>query len=104
MQVHPESVPFHIVTTRVRLSRRAQKDLKAVPSYIAIKLGAWAADVGIRGLEEVRKVPGFHDEPLKGVRAGQRSIRLSRAYRAIYIIDDDGAEFVSVEAVNKHEY
>jgi toxin HigB-1 len=46
---------------------------------------------------------------LKGARAGQRSIRLSRAYRPIYIIDNDiidndGAEFVSVEEVNKHDY
>ena len=34
-------------------------------------------------------VPGYHDEPLKGHRAGQRSIRLSRAYRAIYEIKED---------------
>lgn len=60
--------------------------------------------VGSRGLEEVRKVPGYHDEPLKGQRAGQRSIRLSRAYRAIYEIKSDGVEFVLVEEVNKHEY
>ena len=90
--------------TRVRLSKRAQKDLGSVPRHVAIKLGAWSADVAVRGIEEVRKVPGYHDEPLKGTRAGQRSIRLSRAYRAIYIIDNDGAEFVSVEEVNKHDY
>ena len=66
------------MVTRVRLSRRAQKDLMVVPRHIAIKLGAWADDVGVRGLDEVRKVPGYHDEPLKGRRAGQRSIRLSR--------------------------
>lgn len=50
------------------------------------KLADWALAVETYGLEEVRKVPGYHDEPLKGKRAGQRSIRLSRAYRAIYII------------------
>jgi proteic killer suppression protein len=90
--------------TRVRLSRRAQKDLMSVPRHVAIKLGAWAEDVAARGLEEVRKVPGYHDEPLKGQRAGQRSIRLSRAYRAIYEIRRDEIEFVSVEEVSKHEY
>ena len=57
------------------------------------------------GLEEVRKVPGFHDEPLKGDRKGQRSIRLNRAYRAIYVANKGGTvEFVSVEEVNKHDY
>jgi para-nitrobenzyl esterase len=51
-----------------------------------------------------RKVPGYHDEPLKGDRAGQRSIRLSRAYRAIYEIRGGTAKFVSIEEVNKHDY
>ncbi|STX29298.1 Uncharacterised protein [Legionella beliardensis] len=27
---------------------------------------------------ETRKSPGWHDEPLKGERAGQRSIRLNK--------------------------
>jgi proteic killer suppression protein len=49
-------------------------------------------------------VPGYHDEPLKGDRAGQRSIRLSRAYRAIYEIKEDTVKFLSVEEVNKHKY
>jgi proteic killer suppression protein len=92
------------MVTRVRLSRRAQKDLMTVPRHVAIKLGAWVDDVTVRGLEEVRKVPGYHDEPLKGRRAGQRSIRLSRAYRAIYEIRVDDVTFVSVEEVNKHDY
>lgn len=57
------------------------------------------------GLEEVRKVPAYHDEALKGERKGQRSIRLNRSYRAIYAILQSGAiEFVSIEEVNKHEY
>jgi toxin HigB-1 len=57
-----------------------------------------------RGLEEVRKVPGYHDEPLKGALKGQRSIRLSRGYRAYYRIVGESIEFVRVEGVNKHEY
>ncbi len=90
---------------RVVISGAAQKDLARVPRYIAVKLGAWAALVCEVGLDEVRKVPGYHDEPLKGIRKGQRSIRLSRAYRAIYEIGRDGAvEFVSVEEVSKHAY
>jgi len=57
------------------------------------------------GLEHVRRLPGYHDEPLKGQWSGYRSIRLNRAYRAIYSLQDDGiVEFARVETVNKHEY
>ena len=56
------------------------------------------------GLDEVRKVPGYHDEPLKGDRIGQRSIRLSRAYGAIYEIKGDTTRFVTIEEVSKHDY
>lgn len=57
------------------------------------------------GLREVRKRPGYHDEPLKGKRQGQRSIRLSRGYRAIYIIDElSKVHFVEIIEVNKHDY
>jgi proteic killer suppression protein len=57
------------------------------------------------GWHEVRKVPGYHDEPLRGQRAGQRSIRLSRAYRAIYVVTTRGdVEFIQVVEVSKHDY
>lgn len=80
------------------------KDLKKVPMKIALKLAAWIEDVGHRGLNDVRKIPGFHDEPLKGKRKGQRSIRLNIAYRAIYVIKSGTINFVEVQEVNKHEY
>lgn len=50
--------------------------------HIRTKLLGWVDDVEERGLEEVRKVPSWHDEPFKGERKGQRSIRLSHSYRA----------------------
>ena len=65
---------------------------------------AWVDDVENRGVEEVRKTPGYHDERLKGKRKGERSIRLSKSYRAVYKIKRDSIEFVSVEEVSKHEY
>ena len=55
-------------------------------------------------LEEVRKVLGWHDEPLYGKRKGQRSIRLSKSYRAIYVIKKTHIKFVSIEEVHKHAY
>ncbi len=91
---------IHVVV----LSARARKHLRFVPAFIATKLAAWVEAVEAEGLETVRKAPGYHDEPLKGPRAGQRSIRLSRAYRAIYEIRAGEVEFVSVEEVNKHDY
>ena len=89
----------------VRVSGAARKSLQRVPDRILDKLETWVRAVERDGLETVRKTPGYHDEPLHGVRKGQRSIRLSRSYRAIYVIRDDAAvEFVSVEEVSKHEY
>jgi len=90
----------------VLLSKRAQKDLKIVPIHIVRKLDGWKD-----GLEEVRKIPGYHDEPLKGERAGQRSIRLSKSFREIYTVRQDATaertyivKFVLIEEVTKHDY
>lgn len=89
----------------VILSKQAQADLKKVPIYIRRNLLAWVSGVEVEGLAEIRKIPGYHDEPLKGNRAGERSIRLNRAYRAIYVIRDNGTiEFIEVTEVNKHDY
>ena len=89
---------------RAEITRLAEKQLRKLPRYIVDNLMIWVAAVEHDGLEEVRKVPGYHDEPLEGKRSGQRSIRLSRVYRAIYEIKGDTARFVSVEEVSKHEY
>ena len=71
---------------------------------MATKLLIWVDDVRERGLEEVRRTPGYHDEPLKGSRAGQRSIRLSKQWRAIYEVHAGAAKFVMVEEVTPHKY
>jgi proteic killer suppression protein len=97
-------VPSDTMIRRVEISKPAVKQLRKVPRHILDNLMIWVTAVEHHGLEDVRKVPGYHDEPLKGDRAGQRSIRLSRAYRAIYEIKEDTAKFVSVEEVNNREY
>ncbi len=75
------------------------------PHSLLTSLLAWVTRVEKIGLEEVRKIRGYHDEPLHGDRRGERSIRLSLAYRAIYVLRRDGTiDFVSVEEVNKHDY
>ena len=83
----------------------ARKHLKKAPRHIVENLAAWVDDVETQGLEEARKVPGYHNEPLHGERRGQRSIRLSRSYRAIYIVKSEGdVQFVSIEEITKHAY
>ena len=65
----------------VVLTKKLVLSLKKFPKHIIAKLTAWINAVGNDGLSEVRKIPGFHDEPLQGERKGQRSIRLSKSYR-----------------------
>lgn len=90
---------------RVVLTESARKDLRKLPIHIFRKFEFWAKQVTVEGIQKVRRIPGFHDEPLRGARLGQRSIRLSRAYRAIYrVIADDKIELIQVEEINKHEY
>lgn len=90
--------------TKVLLTKKALKDLHTIPKFINDKLEMWIATVEEVGIEETRKVPGFHDEPLKGKRKGQRSIRLNRSYRAIYVISPRSVLCVEVIEVNKHDY
>jgi toxin HigB-1 len=89
----------------VVISSKAKDELKKIPVYIVKKLGSWIEAVSNDGLFEVRKIKGYHDEPLKGNRVGQRSIRLNKVYRAIYTIRKDGStELVNIEEVNNHDY
>ena len=89
----------------VKISPKALKNLKKVPLFIALKLQAWIDNIGHKGLNETRKTLGYHDEPLQGKRKGQRSIRLNKSYRAIYIINGNKEiKFIDVLDVNKHEY
>lgn len=60
---------------KVDLSK-VEKQLKKVPQEILIRLMRWLRTIEEFGLGEARKVKGYHDETLKGLRAGQRSVRL----------------------------
>lgn len=84
---------------------RVSKQLKRLPDYVKEKLLAWAEAVEEMGIRHIRKIKGYHDKPLKGNRVGQRSIRLTRHYRAIYRETRKGViNLIEVEEVNKHEY
>ena len=84
---------------------RVLKKIKKLPAHIRDKLQNWVRDVELLGVAATRKRKGYHDELLKGKRKGQRSIRLSRSWRAIYREEKDGMiNLIIVEEVSKHDY
>ncbi len=95
---------YNIPVDKVSFNR-VRKVLKVIPIHIIRNLQRWALQVEMLGVKEVRKIPGYHDEPLKGKRKGQRAIRLSKAYRAIYIDSKYGdINVIEVVEISKHEY
>ena len=89
----------------VQLSKVAKKQLTLLPFYIQKKIAEWRNDVERLGLQVVRKIPGYHDEPLKGNRTGERSVRLNRSYRAIYrVVENEIVAIILIQEVHKHDY
>ncbi|MCF6766656.1 type II toxin-antitoxin system mRNA interferase toxin, RelE/StbE family [Thiotrichales bacterium 19S3-7] len=89
----------------VELTPEAQKKIKKLPHQVVFKLKGWVEQVELLGVRRVMQIKGYHDEPLKGKRKGQRSIRLNKAYRAFYRKLPNGEiEIIEVFDVNKHEY
>ncbi len=96
-----ESSPKKCIIWKVEISSKAKKKLTKFPYYLKDKLIVWMEAVESEGLEQTQKIRGYRDEALTGNRKGQRSIRLNRAYRAIYIVKD---KKILIEEVNKHDY
>jgi proteic killer suppression protein len=92
------------VITVVRSTKRARKSLENMPKQVVVAYAFWERSVSTMGLSEVQKIPGYHDEPLKGKLKGVRSFRLAQGYRGYYRIVRDSIELVQVEEVNKHDY
>ncbi|RIL07573.1 MAG: hypothetical protein DCC75_09885 [Proteobacteria bacterium] len=90
---------------KVICKREVTATVDTVPHHIRRKLLSWVQSVEQFGIEAVRKLPGYHDEPLAGRRKGQRSIRLSLSFRAIYtVLEGDKVNFVRLMEVTKHGY
>ena len=84
---------------------KVDSKLHRLPPFILTKLLRWAKMVTVAGMQKVRMIPGLHDEPLKGKRQGQRSIRLNRSWRAIYQESPNGeVTIIEIQDVTKHEY
>ena len=90
---------------RVWITKFAEKQLKKLPKHIAAAYHTWVKTVELDGIRASRMLSGYHDEPLKGERKGQRSVRLSRSYRVIYEETESGnIVLIGVQEVNKHAY
>lgn len=90
---------------QVWITKFAEKQLKKLPKNIVSAYFSWVKTVEIDGIRKTRSLSGYHDEPLKGDRKGQRSARLNRSYRVIYEETESGnVVLISVQEVNKHEY
>lgn len=91
--------------TEVQITKQALKELRQIPLYLQEKFRSWVVAINKVGIVGTRKRPGWHDEPLKGDRKGQRSIRLNKQWRAIYLVKKNGEiEFIEVQEVMPHEY
>lgn len=89
----------------VLIPRKVDLESEYLPIQVLKKFRGWIKFVKLYGIREARLIKGYHDEPLKGERAGQRSIRLNRAYRVIYIeLKNDEIEIIKVIEVHKHDY
>lgn len=89
----------------VSITSFAEKQMKRLPKYVKEHFLVWAQSVEEVGIRAVRVIPGYHDEPLRGDRAGQRSVRLTRSYRVIYEQSERGdLTIIAVLEVTHHEY
>jgi proteic killer suppression protein len=89
----------------VWIAKFAEKQMRRLPSHIVEAFWAWARSVELDGIYKTRAIPGYHDEALSGDRKGQRSVRLSKAYRVIYEETESGnIVLICVLEMNKHEY
>ena len=71
----------------IREHRDIPKTARRLPAWILKEYETWKDLIHRHGPEILREYPGYHDEQLKGERKGQRSSRLNRQYRVIYIFD-----------------
>ena len=64
----------------------------------------WKREIEEHGIEVIRQISGYHDEPLHGKLQGIRSVRLAKGYRVYYRIVGQRPKVLVVEEVNNHDY
>lgn len=56
-----------LMTSNVDLTKNTEKHFRKIPKFIGLKLARWIHAVNIQGVEDVRKISGYHDETLKEI-------------------------------------
>jgi plasmid maintenance system killer protein len=87
----------------IREHTSIRKSCANVPESVVRKYELWKDIVFRHGPEKLREFPGFHDEKLKGRRAGERSSRLNLQYRVIYAVDRQIVTVFVLE-ITPHKY
>lgn len=98
-----------IKQTVVELSKEMEKLIKKnqISANILESAFVWVDNVERFGLEKVREDggKGLHDEPVKGDPNARRSIRLNKAWRLYYTVNEnDEVIIVTIERIDKHKY
>jgi mRNA-degrading endonuclease RelE of RelBE toxin-antitoxin system len=88
---------------RIQEHRGIAKTCRKLPEAVTKKYELWKNIIFRHGPEKLKDFPGFHDEKLKGERAGQRSSRLSLQYRVIYTVESDIVTVLVLE-ITPHKY
>lgn len=88
---------------RIREHHDIDKACRSLPPAVVKKYELWKSLVFRHGPDKLREFPGFHDEKLKGARAGQRSSRLNVQYRVIYAVEKDIVTVLVLE-ITPHDY
>ncbi len=88
---------------RIQEHRDIPKVCRKLPETVVKKYELWKDIVFRHGPEKLKEFPGFHDEKLKGDRAGQRASRLSLQYRVIYTVERDIVTVFVLE-ITPHKY
>ena len=71
-----------------------------LPKNVEKKFLEWEKAISEKGLVEVKKMPGYHDEPLASIK-GRHSVRMSDGYRACYeTLIKDGVEIVNIITIS----
>ena len=82
-----------------------EKQLRTLPKDIIKRLQRWSMYIEFIGLMETRRIPGFHDKPLKGKWKGYRSVRLGHKWRVIYEHNKNGTiNIIRLQEITPHEY
>lgn len=89
---------------RVEISKKAEKNIKALPSHIKDKCFDFFQDVEKAGYMKAVTYRSYKDEALLGKRKGQRSVRLNRSYRIIYKLKQKEIFILDILEINKHDY